>query len=92
MEWMEATRRKRSELFQFVERHRVGQNHGDLDDGAIMATRSRRESVDLGPDAWSRQGPAKRKEKKSELRNCWRETKTEHKEKPCVCVVYTGRP
>lgn len=54
VESMEATRRKRSELFQFVERHRVGQNHGDLDDGAIMAARSRRESVDLGPDAWSR--------------------------------------
>lgn len=51
VESMEATRRKRSELFQFVERHRVGQNHGDLDDGAIMAARSRRESVDLGPDA-----------------------------------------
>lgn len=54
MESMEATRRKRSELFQFVERHRVGQNHGDLDDGAIMEARSRRESIDLGPDAWSR--------------------------------------
>lgn len=54
MESMEATRRKRSELFQFVERHRVGQSHDDLDDGAIMAARSRRESVDLGPDAWSR--------------------------------------
>ena len=48
----------------------------------------RREIVDLGPDAGE---PRKRENEERPGRKRGID-ETEHKEKPCVCVVYTGRP